>query len=102
MEKYFLYIGEARIGIKYDTRKKELTVGGFGRFLTEVENVMRDYFDTDPAGSGRACKQTWTQVNKVRLVASNMPRWLFVKGIGKMTEHNLSLSKTTVLGRIMR
>jgi hypothetical protein len=88
------------LGVKYDTKRTTLTVGGFDRFLAQIESVMYDYFRVFPHDE-KECLRTWTQANKVRLVVS-IPRWQFVKGLAKLREHGFTLQETTNLERIMR
>lgn len=102
MVKYFLNIDCTILGIKYDEIKKILVVGGYKLYSLEIRMVLEDYFGLDLESEDTVYTYSYPQRNKVRFEFLDYNENLFYKALKKIKEHDLILTPTRTLKRIMR
>jgi hypothetical protein len=95
--KYFLYLTDATLAIKFDTSVLRLSVGGNMRFYEQIKLVVGEYFNF--IADDRHIKKP--QVNKIRIDLSISEK-AFFEGKKKLSEAGLILQSTKTLERIMR
>lgn len=99
MEKYFLYVDEVTLALKYSSRDSCLTIGGYTRFRRTLTLICEEYFGLNI--SVDVASFSLTQRNKCRYIFE-MDYKTFIDGLKKIEEHGFVLQKANNLERIMR
>lgn len=98
MEKYFIYLDNCTLGVKYASVSQLLTVGGYLRFRREIITLCEEYFGV---AIDAETPFFLPQANKCKYVILT-PYRSFYNGLKLLTEHEFSFVKTTSLERLFR
>ena len=95
--RYFLYLTDATLALKYDVKKALLSIGGNARFSVQIKAVAEDYFHF------RILNRhiNMPQVNKMRIDLPISEK-AFLLGKQKLTDEGFVCQQTKTLERIMR
>jgi len=96
VEKYKAIIDNNVIVLKYDNRKKSLTVGGNTKFRRIMVSVLEEYFQVKRIPRVRYIKQ-----NKIKFVSS-VGIDEFDEGIENLKDDNFSVEQIERLGDLLR
>lgn len=97
IQKLVVYLdADTVIALKFDRVKREITVGGFSRLITEMEMLVSHYFKCNVP------RRQLTQRNKVRYVFRERNQKTFATGIESLRAENISVVTVKSHGRMMR
>ena len=95
MLKFLVYLDNKVIAIRFNSKKKQLVVGGHFSAEQEIRVIAREYF-------GRTITRVaWVQANKLRL-NFQCDIETFEMGKNKLENQGISFEAVKSFGRIMR
>ncbi len=91
--KYLVNYNGVILALKFDPIEHTVAIGGNGRFMLQMEELILNYFKPEEK------KMKWVQKNKVRFDFGYTGGIIDV--LSQMTEHGIVMESKKNLGRIM-
>ena len=103
--KYLVYTGGMGIdspvvGVRYDSDKKELMVGGYKTSERVFWEMLKTYFEVDVDTVSIAAK--FTKRNKLRFIVENVEVAIVLRGLNEMEKQGIAVQCAKSFGKLMR
>lgn len=96
MERYLLGLDQGTVGLRWDRRRKRVTIGGYSHSLTLINRIIETFFPEDVY-----MHLSSPSKNKV-LVWFLVTEGRFQTALQKMRANNILVQSVTGFGRLMR